>query len=222
MRVNVVCLKWGVKYPAEYVNRLHSMVNRSLTLPHRFVCVTDEPSGLNPLIETKPIESPELSGWWHKVTLFKPKFYDLQGPALFLDLDLVIIEGLDNFFLHPGEFCIIRDWSKRCCNSAVFRLDIGTHPEVWEQFAKNPESIGRRLRGDQDWLNEMLPNAVAWPQGWVKSYKRHLQPDGSKELASLPPDTFIVAFHGHPQPHEVKDGGWGPWKQAQWLNDYWK
>src|SRR5260370_39977505 len=41
--VNVVCLKWGVKYPADYVNRLHRMVKRSLERPHRFVCLDDDP-----------------------------------------------------------------------------------------------------------------------------------------------------------------------------------
>jgi hypothetical protein len=163
--VNVVCLKWGVKYPADYVNRLHRMVKRSLARPHRFVCLTDDPSDLDPAIETKPIENPELSGWWHKLTLFKPKFFDLEGPTLFLDLDLVIIDGLDNFFLYPGEFCLIRDWRPQEHNSSVFRIVLGTHPEVWEQFARNHESISGRLHGDQDWLREMLPVCFRVAQG---------------------------------------------------------
>jgi hypothetical protein len=220
--VNVVCLKWGDKYPAHYVNRLYSMVERNLALPHRFVCVTDDSSGLDPVIETKPIENPELTGWWHKLTLFKPKFFDLEGPALFLDLDLVIIKGLDSFFLYPGAFCIIRDWTPQDHNSAVFRLDLGTLPEVWEQFARDHASVTKRLHGDQDWLREMLPNAEGWPSGWVKSYKRHLHGNAGEELAHLPPDTLIVAFHGHPQPHEVKDGNWRSWKQTPWIAEYWK
>jgi hypothetical protein len=220
--VNVVCLKWGVKYPADYVNRLHRMVKRSLARPHRFVCLTDDPSDLDPAIETKPIENPELSGWWHKLTLFKPKFFDLEGPTLFLDLDLVIIDGLDNFFLYSGEFCVIRDWRPQEHNSSVFRIVLGTHPEVWEQFARNHESISGRLHGDQDWLREMLPDALGWPKGWVKSYKWHLQSRDGEGPVPLPVDTFIVAFHGRPRPHEVKDGSWGPWKQAPWIADYWK
>jgi len=53
MLVNVVCLKWGIKYDREYVNRLYSMVERNLTIPHRFICVTDDPRELNPAIETR-------------------------------------------------------------------------------------------------------------------------------------------------------------------------
>ena len=43
----ILCMKWGKKYGPEYVNRLHSMVSRHLTIPHRFVCLTDDKTGLN-------------------------------------------------------------------------------------------------------------------------------------------------------------------------------
>ena len=54
IKVNVMCLKWGNKYGPEYVNRLHNMVKRNLTIPHRFVCFTDDPKGLQEGIETFP------------------------------------------------------------------------------------------------------------------------------------------------------------------------
>jgi hypothetical protein len=68
----------------------------------------------------------------------------------------------------------------------------------------------------------MLPDALGWPKGWVKSYKWHLQSRDGEGPVPLPVDTFIVAFHGRPHPHEVKDGSWGSWKQAPWIADYWK
>jgi hypothetical protein len=221
-RVNIVCLKWGSKYPSDYVNRLYGMVQRTLTLPHRFVCVTDDRSGLHPAIEVRPIENEDLSGWWHKVALFKPRFYDLAGTALFLDLDTVIIEGLDNFFLLPGDVCMITDWSPSHHNSAIFRLELGSHPEVWERFAADHRRLTSRLKGDQDWFTETLPEAVGWPPGWIKSYKQHLVPASSETTASLPPGTLIVAFHGRPHPHEVKDAACGEWKHAPWINEFWK
>src|SRR5262252_1733838 len=154
MSANVVCLKWGLKYPSDYVNRLYSMVKRTLTLEHRFVCVTEDPAGLASGIEVKPIEEPELTGWWHKVTLFKPKFYDLDGQTLFLDLDVVILGHLDGFFQQVARFCIIDDWNalRNPYNSAVFRVDVGAYPEVWDQFYQNRQEIMRQLRGDQQWL----------------------------------------------------------------------
>ena len=56
----ILCMKWGTKYGPEYVNRLHSMVRRHLTIPHRFVCLTDNREGLHADIETFPIPSLEL------------------------------------------------------------------------------------------------------------------------------------------------------------------
>ena len=49
---NVLCIKWGSKYSADYVNKLYSMVERHLSLSHRFVCLTEDTTGLNSEIET--------------------------------------------------------------------------------------------------------------------------------------------------------------------------
>lgn len=49
---NVVCMKWGTVYGPEYVNILHHMVQRNLTGPYRFICLTDNPAGLEEGIET--------------------------------------------------------------------------------------------------------------------------------------------------------------------------
>lgn len=42
----VICAKWGEKFPADEVNRLHRMVRRWISGPLRFVCFTDNPKGL--------------------------------------------------------------------------------------------------------------------------------------------------------------------------------
>ena len=57
---NILCVKWGNKFSAGYVNKLYSMVERHLTLPHRFVCLTEDPTGLNEEIETKPLLRKDL------------------------------------------------------------------------------------------------------------------------------------------------------------------
>ena len=43
--VNVLCMKWGNKYPADYVNRLYSMVARNMQRPFRFICLTEDSVG---------------------------------------------------------------------------------------------------------------------------------------------------------------------------------
>ena len=44
--VNILCLKWGTRYGADYVNYIYRGVKAHLNRPFRFVCVTDDPSGL--------------------------------------------------------------------------------------------------------------------------------------------------------------------------------
>ena len=58
MEKNVICIKWGTKFGAEYVNRLYRMVQKNLTIPHRFVCFTDNSEGLSDGIEVR--ELPEI------------------------------------------------------------------------------------------------------------------------------------------------------------------
>ena len=37
----IICLKWGKKYSAEYVNKLYAMTQRNCTVPHQFICFTE-------------------------------------------------------------------------------------------------------------------------------------------------------------------------------------
>ena len=48
----IVCLKWGKKYSAEYVNKLYYMTQRHCKVPHEFVCFTDDLRDINPKIKT--------------------------------------------------------------------------------------------------------------------------------------------------------------------------
>ena len=126
----VICLKYGDKYDAEYVNKLHSMVSRHLTLDHEFVCFTEHPKGINPDIKIMPLDvHHDIKGWWYKPLFFNP-LLGIEGTLLFLDLDLIIFRNIDYLFTHkPGQFLIIRDFNRRMIknyqkfNSSVFRLE---------------------------------------------------------------------------------------------------
>ena len=93
--VNVVCMKWGTLYGADYVNALFRGVQKHLSLKHRFVCFTDNAKGIASGVEIRPIPRLSLPDGkedlrWRKLTLFSNPLDDLIGPTLFLDLDLVI------------------------------------------------------------------------------------------------------------------------------------
>lgn len=83
----VVCISWGTKYGAPYVNRLHGMVRRNLAGPFRFVCITDADAGLAEGVEAHPLppmegEVPVRPGQCGKSRLRTGRLADLKGPFL--------------------------------------------------------------------------------------------------------------------------------------------
>ena len=140
----VVCLKHGSKYSAEYVNVLKKMTQRNLTVPHEFVCFTEDPKGIDPDIKILPLPTIQIKGWWFKTMLFNPNL-QIQGTMLFIDLDVVIFKNIDRLFQHsPGTFMVCRDFN-RCfqpnwqkMNSSVVRWNTGQHPQLYNNFIKDP------------------------------------------------------------------------------------
>jgi len=49
--LSVVCVKYGTKYGADYVNKLYWGFKKHLTLPHTFSCFTEDSEGLDPEIK---------------------------------------------------------------------------------------------------------------------------------------------------------------------------
>ncbi len=184
----VICMKWGNKYGAEYVNRLYHMVSRHLTLPFQMVCLTDDETGILPAVRCYPI--PELNlpeglpeRGWKKLTTFKPELYDLKGTALFLDIDIVIVDNIDCFFTLPSErednVLIIRDWKKpwrMVGNSSVYRFKVGqnTYPNLLSHFEENFDSIRQQVRHEQAYLSNYLRehhHLAYWDKSWCVSFK---------------------------------------------------
>ena len=178
---NVICIKWGDKFGPEYVNRLYKMVEKNLTIPHRFVCFTDKPEGIDAGVEIRPL--PELNDdglpekAWEKLGLFTDKLADLEGQALFLDLDIVIMRNIDALFTIPGEFLIIKDWDFEddiIGNSSVFRFDVKKYPDIIENFYKEGKDIRKRYKNEQAFLSHQMNNKRYFchigPQHWCVSF----------------------------------------------------
>lgn len=199
--VTVVCINVGDKYAPEYVEKLRNGVARHLSVPYQFVCVTDRPEVYDGVCETRQVLE-GFPGWWSKVTLFADEPYGLHGDLLFLDLDVVILDSIDELAIWPGEFAIIRDWNRRTSlNSSVFKLQTGTRPEVFERWTP---ALIQKYHGDQDWITVQTRSChEAWPEAWCLSYKMHCR---------VVPRGKIVVFHGKPDPHEC-----GGWVAQEWV-----
>lgn len=238
----ILCMKWGTKYPAEYVNRLHRMVKRHLTLPFTTICLTDDAKGVDPEILCKPIPPLSLPAGlpergWLKLTTFTPDLYGLQGSALFLDLDVVILRNIDHFFTHEANnhdtLYIIRDWKRpwrMVGNSSVYRFTLGAYPTLLDDFRSHFSAIRQQFRHEQAYLSHYLRTRDAlryWPDNWCKSYKYHALYPLPLSLFCTPrqPDCDILVFHGEVNPDGAIRGGGGKWyrhiRPAPWLAQYW-
>lgn len=205
----VCCIKQGPRYGAEYVNTLYNMVERNLTVPHDFVCFTDNPEGINPEITILPPLCPE-AGWWGKMYLYQANIPGLKTAKriLYLDLDVVITGSLDDVVKFDSDHAMIRDYPEgyfpagdirqRHGNSSVILLTVGKRTEIWKEYKAAGEP---KYGSQQGWINERFPNKFdLFPDWMMKSYKMHnLQ-------SAVPEDCRIVMFHGIPKPPDC--GGW--------------
>lgn len=232
-------MKWGTKYDASDVNKLCSMVRRNLSIPHRFVCFTDDATGLEPNIESFPMPSLELPAGipergWNKLTTFSEHLANLEGRALFLDLDVVIVDRIDCFFEWPGAFCIIQDWlrgHRRVGNSSVYRFEIGRHTNVLDHFRANFDHVRATHRNEQEYLSAKMDEAgqlTFWPADWCCSFKRHCLapwPISWVRTPQLPAAAKIVVFHGNPKPADAATGARSKLRRIRptpWVAQHWK
>lgn len=239
MENNVICIKWGTKFGAEYVNKLYKMVEKNLTVPHRFVCFTDNAQGIVDGVEVRPLPELDDNGipdrCWKKLGLFTDKLADLKGRALFLDLDIVILKNIDELFKVDGDFRIMKDPdfpNDIIGNSSVFRFDVNKYPDVIENFYKEGKDIRKKYKNEQAFLSHKMNDKGIlkyWDEGWCLSFKRHcLQPFPLNffKVAKEPKDAKILIFHGRPTPEEARKGYFGKGglryvKPVKWLDKYW-
>lgn len=177
----IVTFKWRAKryrsqYGSERVNYLHSMLQKHYPKMQRFLCVTDDPSGLKKEIETYPIWSdyadvpnPTWSdgpSCFRRLKIFDPWFGTIAGPRFaMIDIDMVPVADLTTIFERPEPFVIWRPRNEhiKMCASLIL-MDAGIYPTIWSTF--NPEwaieAINRNgCRGsDQGWLQMMLGEAT--------------------------------------------------------------
>jgi len=236
----ILCMKWGSKYGPDYVNRLYGMVRRHLRGDFRFVCLTDSSAGIRSEVQCFPIPDLALPAGipergWTKLTTFSADLHGLEGTALFLDLDVVIVDDITPFFEQPGDFLIIHDWKRPwriTGNSSVYRFELGQHPEVLERFRAEHERIRTRLRNEQAWLSEVMHQQGKlsyWPAAWCASWKYHCIPRFPANYwraPSPPPGARILVFHGVINPPDAMAGGsthaWRRALPAPWLAAHWQ
>lgn len=235
-----ICAKWGIKYPADEVNRLYRALARVQTSPFTLICVTDSPDGIVPEVRVLPIPDLPVIGnqvmnrGWRKLTLFAHELRPLvTGPTVYLDLDVVLLQPLDAFFHYDPAFAVIKDYKHLryrnawTGNTSTFFYDASRDYGVYERLLAVGDEVRRRYRNEQEFLCDVMRHQgllTYWPDKWCASYKYDcvpLWPASLWKTPQPPPEAKVLVFHGNPKPEEAVEGVGAKWyrpmKPAPWL-----
>lgn len=220
--LTICCWKWtpprGYRstYGPAQVHALFAMVDRHYPKPYRKVCVTDDPTGIDPSIEVIPdagdfanVPSPHGGhnpSCYRRLRLFHPDAAQWFGDRVVsLDLDIVVTGDLAPIFERTEDLIMWGDTNPlpgSHYNGSLINLRTGTRPQVWTDFDPNSSPQRAKAAGcfgsDQGWISYCLgPGEARYTtQDGVYSYRNHLAHDHNR----LPQNARIVVFHGHIDP----------------------
>jgi hypothetical protein len=218
--ISFVCWKWKPKYEyrshftAAHVNTLASMCRRNYQKPSRFICVTDDPDGIDSSIETiklwddfSGVHSPHGPG--NPSCYRRLKAFSAEAEAMFgkrfvsIDLDTVIVGDLVPVLDRQEDFVIWGDTNPQTpYNGGLFMMTAGARRRVWETFDPGRSPVVARKKGyfgsDQAWISFCLGTGEAmWTkEDGVYSYRNEIAKNGGR----LPANARLVSFHGQHDP----------------------
>lgn len=209
--ITVWCMNTGNHAPDDEVRTLKRQVERHLSEPFIFQCITDHDiDGVHTL---KPIN--DLPGWWGKLNLFSGRMSHPRN--LWLDLDVCITGSLDALVapLNKSHLRTAKNWAQSghggCQSSVMYwegqsgRLicDTFNHADAhWPPRTDKFWPNGQVQWGDQEWVTMLRDtqrlDVEYFDAPHVQSYKYHCR-------NGLPDDCRVVSFHGKPDPADVFD-----------------
>jgi hypothetical protein len=172
--LTIATFKWGDKYTQDHVVRLFNMLSRNLTIPWRFVLITDKPEEDNKALAAlwygpAPLWRGGISSPGH--TRVIPLWNEMRDAKLcgvrlrafgadmaeiiderfaWIDLDVVILGNVDHIFSRPEPFIALSTpQGPLMFNGSLVMMDAGARREVydtWDPFKYSllPEFYRRR------------------------------------------------------------------------------
>lgn len=213
--LNIVCFKWGTKFTSKYVNRLYRSIERNVTVPHNFVCFTEDPEGVE--CETQPFLQ-DLPTWWYIIGLFNPD-HGFKDKVLYMDLDTVITDNIDHIVSWDTDFAITEDFYRPKGLQTTF---IMWRPQwgyfVYDEFLKlvPPNPGSHFMKGTNGFIEAVTKRSKVdifqdeFPEEFI-SYKVHVRDVKQHKSNSLPGNlntAKVVCYHGNPMPHTLENLDW--------------
>lgn len=211
-----VCLwHWGRRYGAVHIQRMKSMLERQLHLPHKIVCITDRPEDVPAGCDVFNVKHTIQSRgdfkcirrmWLYGGKPSKPGRLwagDLGDRLLQLDLDMVLTDDVTPLFDRPEPLVIWRGDSAVkpnrphgwAYNATVMLLTPGARRDVYDRYLEDPQSIHRQADADGWDVATNSDQAIA----------TYLLKDGRVDYWTN--DDGIYAYRGIAGPDGSKDQG---------------
>lgn len=210
--LNVWCMNTGNHAPDSEVRTLQRMVDRHLSEPYIFWCITESITGIDGIYTIPPIN--DLPGWWGKTNLFSQQVSAERN--LWIDLDVTITGSLDALVTPlTKQIRMAKNWAQSghggCQSSVMYWEDDSAqiiHNEFNPKDAHWPARVdkhwdnGQVQWGDQEWATYLRDtgrlDVEYFDSAHVVSYKYHCQ-------NGPPADSRVQVFHGIPDPSDVAD-----------------
>lgn len=199
------------------------MVARHYPDPHRFICFTDDPRGIEDIArpiwnDYASVPNPTGGGrpsCYRRLKLFDPGMRGVLGERfVMLDLDAVICGDLRPLWNRPEDVVMWKSPAKLWpYNGAMFLANVGARPWVWADFdpVESPKATTRAgYRGsDQAWMSYALgPNEATWSEQDGVYYYGTMRPRDA-----LPKNARII----------FTTGGSAPWTlRHPWVRQHYR
>jgi len=234
-KINLMTIKWGDKFAAEYPNLIHRMAKRHMPCEFNSYCMTDDPTGLDK--DIIPVECTEkwlwddilsMKQWWFwdaiKMSLFAPKLCGIEGKILFTDLDNLFLNRLDRVIQTTPPAIIKTDWNANYhlgMHSGNYFLTMGfnasliyvdnTSPvtkEIWDHFVNYYDRAKGSLYSSDAYLWRCHRDKInTYPESTVYSHSRGAKyPDQQKGKYRSDHEVCVFMEDHEPDPLDIKKG----------------
>jgi len=215
----ITLLKSGPNWLPEYVYRLHRALDRNITVPYEFICLTDVPLGVRtlPLIPMPDVDDTNIPKFWYKIQLFR-KELDLTQGCIFLDLDTIVKGNIDHYMqgLQEHDFLMATSPYRGEISCSYFMWWKGDYSWIWDKFNEKPvvewnqhyHKANEGKYGDQGFISDHVEH----------DYIQHVM-DSTEDIIRVTRNgsgdqARIVVFAGKRKPWDM------PWHkdvQEHWL-----
>lgn len=242
--LTIVCWLWSnendklrerCKFTPEHANILHDSLQRNMSIPFNFVCITDIPDDPAFTCPTLPLwddhkaaAHPYSSGYvncYRRLKIFDKETAESFGTKyiMSLDLDTVILGDLAPLLSKYDSpfvgYRIKMNTRPLTYNGSMFLFEAG-HPEttiLWDRFDSVRGPAYARLFGyrgsDQAWISYVLSNKYPYfsTDDGVWAYRRHL-----RQQKTAPQGCLMIHYFGRHNPWQADQSA------HDWITEHYR